>query len=310
MNDLREPRADVAPAATETLYAVQDVARLTGARVEQLRRWAKSGLLPPRRRDGSSLWYGFPDLIAARTAVDLIDRGVTTRQVREAVEVVRAWRPDLSQPLASLRVYSDHGRLVVRLDDALVEPRSGQAVLALPLGELAEAAQRVGEVVSVEPAARPLDAEGWVARGLDAEVEEDLDEAAACYARALDLEPEHPGALLNLGNVAYQSGQLREACEHYRAATQADPDYAEGWYNLANVLDDLGHLDAAARCYDTALDLAPDFADAHFNLALLWEKSGARERARTHWARFLELVSEGDSADLARSFLAAREDEG
>ncbi len=310
MNAPREPRADVAPAATETLYTVQDVARLTGARVDQLRRWAKSGLLPARRQDGSGLWYGFPDLIAARTAVDLIDRGVTTRQVREAIEVVRAWRPDLSQPLASLRVYSDHGRLVVRLDDALVEPRSGQAVLALPLGELAEAAQRVGEVVPVEPTPRPLDAEGWVARGLDAETAEDLDEAAACYARALALEPEHPGALLNLGNVAYQSGQLREACEHYRAATQADPDYAEGWYNLANVLDDLGHLDAAARCYDAALDLAPEFADAHFNLALLWEKSGARERARTHWARFLELVSEGDSADLARSFLAAREDEG
>ena len=30
MNDLREPRADVAPAATETLYTVHDVARLTG----------------------------------------------------------------------------------------------------------------------------------------------------------------------------------------------------------------------------------------------------------------------------------------
>lgn len=293
------------PSPVDGLYSARNVARLAGVRASRLRRWHLSGLLPARHREGAALFYSFPDVIAARAAVDLMDRGVTSRQVREAVEAVRAWRPDLSQPLASVRVFSDHGRLVVRLDDALVEPRSGQIVLALPVGPLAEAARAVGDVVDVEPPPRLADAEALVQRGLSFEERGELDAAEHHYQRALDVEPDHLGALLNLGNVAYARGDLHEAGERYRAATRADPEYAEGWYNLANVLDDLGHLDAAARCYALALDLAPDFADAHFNLALLWEKAGTRERARPHWGRYLELVADGTSAELARGFLAA-----
>jgi tetratricopeptide (TPR) repeat protein len=291
---------------TETLYSVQVVARLTGAPVDQLRRWARSGLLPPRRSEGNTHFYEFADVIAARTAMGLLDRGIRTRQVREAVEAVRAWRPDVTQPLASLRVLDDHGHLIVRMDETLLDPRSGQAVLALPMGPLAEAASAVGqvlEVVQAPPAPEPINARDWVRRGLEAENDEDLDSARSRYLRALELEPEHPGALLNLGNLTYARGELRAACELYRAATRADPTYPEAWYNLANTLDDLHHYDAAVHAYEVALKLAPDFADAHFNLGLCWEKQGQRARARPHWARFLELDPQGESSSIARDFL-------
>jgi len=296
------------PDALETLYALRDVARLTGASIEQLRRWHKSGLLPARTED--ELRYGFPDVVAARTAIDLINKGVTTRQVREAVEKVRAWRPDLNQPLASLRVVSDHGRLMVRIDEALVEPRSGQAVLDLPMEALLEAA---GEVISVRPPKTPTvedepqDADGWLRSGLDAESGGDPETAEMAYRRALSIEPTHPGALLNLGNLVYSRGKLRPACELYRAATRAAPDYPQAWYNLANVLDDLGHPDASARAYETALELDPSYADAHFNIALLWEKQGHRARARDHWQAYLDLDPDHPSASIARRFLDTEE---
>ena len=303
-----EPGADAArPEAAGALFALPELVRLTGATARQLRAWHKSGLLPARSTNGG-LFYGFQDVAAARTAVDLINRdGVTTRQVREAVEAVRGWRPDVAHPLSALRVVNDHGALVVRLDETLIEPRSGQAVLDLPMGPLYEAA---GEVVRMrpkpavpDPADEPQDADGWLRSGLDAEGRGDPEAAEMAYRRALSIEPTHPGALLNLGNLVYARGKLRPACELYRAATRAAPDYPQAWYNLANVLDDLGHPDAAARAYETAIELDPHYADAHFNLALLWEKQGQRRQARVHWEAYLDLDPEHPSAAIARKFL-------
>ncbi len=298
------------PQAAGALYALPELVRLTGATARQLRSWHKSGLLPARS-DNGGLFYGFQDVAAARTAIDLINKGVTTRQVREAVEAVRAWRPDVAHPLSALRVVSDHGTLVVRLDETLLEPRSGQAVLDLPMGPLYEAA---GEVVRMrpkppapDPADEPQDADGWLRAGLDAERGDDPETAEMAYRRALSIEPTHPGALLNLGNLVYARGKLRPACELYRAATRAAPDYPQAWYNLANVLDDLGHPDAAARAYETAIELDPAYADAHFNLALLWEKQGQRRQARVHWEAYLGLDPEHPSASIARRFLESDE---
>lgn len=298
------------PDAPGTLFALTELVRLTGASARQLRAWHKSGLLPARSEE-HGLRYGFQDVVAARTAIDLINKGVTTRQVREAVEAVRAWHPDMAHPLSALRVVSDHGTLVVRLDEALFEARSGQAVLDLPMGPLYDAA---GEVVRVrpgpkpaEPAEEPQDADGWLRAGLDAEAADDTEAAEMAYRRALSIEPTHPGALLNLGNLVYVRGKLRPACELYRAATRAAPDYPQAWYNLANVLDDLGHPDAASRAYETAIELDPGYADAHFNLALLWEKQGQRRQARTHWQAYLSLDPEHPSAAIARKFLESDE---
>lgn len=306
------PPGDDASTARWTRYALRDVARLTGASPDQLRRWHRTGMLPARSEENGALWYGFPDLAAARTAVDLKSKGLSTKSVREAVLAVRAMDPAVVQPLALMRVSSDKGRLTVRLDNTLVEPKTGQTLLDLPMGPLLEAA---GEVIRMRPRSKapkppadePQDAEGWLQQGLDAEATGDIETAEMAYRRALAVEPTHPGALLNLGNLVYARGKLRPACELYRAATRAAPDYPQAWYNLANVLDDLGHADAAARAYDTAIGLDPEYADAHFNLALLWEKQGVRERARHHWSAYLRLDPGHPSADIARRFLESEE---
>ncbi|MCA9538237.1 MAG: tetratricopeptide repeat protein [Myxococcales bacterium] len=296
------------PSALETLYSQKDVARLTGATLDQLRRWNRTGLLPARSQESGGLWYAFPDVVAARTAIDLIGQGVTARQVREAVETVRDWRPDLAHPLAALRLFSDRGKLVLRLEGDLVEPRSGQLMLDLPVAPLIQAAGKViavRPVAKVEPAREPVDAEGWLEAGLRAEECGDPEAAERAYRKALACDPTYPGALLNLGNLIYARGKTRPACELYRAATRAAPDYPQAWYNLANALDDLGHADAAVRAYATALELDPGYADAHFNLALLWEKQGQREQAGVHWRAYLQLDPDSPSASVARRFLQA-----
>ena len=290
------PSAD----GVDVLYTLAQVARLTGIRPDQLRRWHRSGLLPARELDGHR-GYNFPDVIAARTASGLIEQGVTTRRVREAVEAVRAWRVDARHPLASLRVYADAGKLFVRLDDALVEPDSGQLLLDLPVGEVQRCLD--GDLLRVAPQVDTKDADDWVREGIAAEDDGRGDTAHALYSRALAAQPGHAGALVNLGNMLYVRGDLESALDHYRRATQSAPAYSDAWYNLANALDDMGAADAAVSAYEHAIDLEPDYADAHFNLALLWEKLGQRGSARGHWSRYLRLEPQGVSAAIARRFL-------
>ena len=296
--------------SAETLYSLREVSKLTGAGVAQLRRWSRSGLLPARHRTAAGLWYTFGDIVAARTAVGLIKKGVATRQVREAVEGIRTWQPELSQPLASIRVVSNGGRVVVRFEETLVEPRSGQLLMDLSVGPIVKA---MGKIIS-GPAGDSTQemseddqgrAESWLQAGLAAEQRGDEEVAVDSYRRALSFDPAHPGALLNLGNLLFGRGQMRSACELYRAATRAAPTYPEAWYNLANVLDDLSHADAAVNAYKTAIELEPDYADAHFNLALLWEKEGRRADALLHWKAFLNLDPESPSAEIAREFVEA-----
>ncbi len=290
------------PLGEATPYGVRDLVRLTGAPEAQLRRWHRSGLLPATRVD-SALRYRFADVIAARTARALLAQGLTTRRVREAVEAVRAWRPDVPHPLASLRVFAEGGHLLVRIDDQVMVGHSGQLLLDLPLAE--ELPPAVLAPVQALGTDVPRDADGWVDWARAAELSgEPSAVALGRYAQALQLDPAHPGALIGAGNVAFVDGRLEDAQGLYERATRAAAQHPHPWYNLANVLDERGQVDAAASAYAAALGRDPDFVDAHFNLALLWEKHGQRGRAAPHWTRVVELDPGSDAEALARRFLA------
>ena len=93
-----------------------------------------------------------------------------------------------------------------------------------------------------------------------------LEEAIACYRRALELKPDYAKAHNNLGNALKDQGKLDEAVACYRRALELKPDYAEAHNNLGNALKDQGKLEEAVACYRRALELKPDYAEAHSNL--------------------------------------------
>ena len=101
-----------------------------------------------------------------------------------------------------------------------------------------------------------------------------LDEAVACYRRALELKPDFAEAHNNLGNALKDQGKLDEAVACYRRALELKPDYAEAHNNLGNALKDQGKLDEAVACYRRALELKPDYAEAHSNLGSALEEMG------------------------------------
>ena len=98
-----------------------------------------------------------------------------------------------------------------------------------------------------------------------------LDEAVACYRRALELKPNYAEAHNNLGAALQDRGKLGEAVACYRRALELRPDFAEAHNNLGNSFREQGKLDEAVACCRRALELKPNFAEAKLSLGDLHE---------------------------------------
>ena len=122
------------------------------------------------------------------------------------------------------------------------------------------------------------------------------DEAAACYERALRLNPGYAEARNNLGNVLKDRDKLDEAAACYQRALELKPDYALAHYNLGLLWQDRGHLDDAVTCYRHALRWDPAYSEAHNNLGNALKDQGALDEAVASFRKALELKPDDHAA--------------
>ena len=116
-----------------------------------------------------------------------------------------------------------------------------------------------------------------------------LDEAVACYRRALELRPDYAEAHNNLGVAFKDQGKLDEAVACWRRALELEPDYAEAHGNLGVAFKEQGKLDEAVACCRRAVELKPDDAEAHNNLGVAFKEQGKLDEAVACYRRALEL---------------------
>jgi tetratricopeptide (TPR) repeat protein len=100
-------------------------------------------------------------------------------------------------------------------------------------------------------------------------------EAAAHFAKAIDLRPGFAEAMNNLGVMRQSDGRLEEATSLYRQALAAKPSYAEAHNNLGVMLQAQGKLDEAISHFKEAVRLNPSYALAKENL-----ETAIREREK------------------------------
>lgn len=281
-------------------YTTEQVARIFRIPLERLRRLQREGVLPASILDGRRRYYSFQDLVAVRTYVGLVRSGVEARRVRSVVSQLRTLLPEVTHPLSELRVCSDGDRIVVtRAGEGRFDGESGQRLIDFDVEGLSR------EVVArLEPAREtPRRADDWFERACMLEDAGDLDAAEEALRRALDLEPHHVAAVINLGNLRYRRGDVDGARRQYEQALAIAPDRAEGYYNVGFLLLDGGDPRAAVPLLHAALDRDPEFPDAYYNLALAYERLGRFDRARSLWRRCLELDPTGAYAEDAREGL-------
>ena len=266
----------------------------------QLRAWEKQGFVE------ASVNFGFSDLLALKTLKKLREFKITPRQIRQAIASLKVRLKDVDYPLAQLRITADGRRIAVHVSGSRMEPVSGQLLFDFDSNEL-ENLRAFPMKETSSPAASAIkeqESESWFQRGLTLEeTGAPVGEAVAAYRKAIEANPQAPGALVNLGTIAFRMRRLKEAEAYYQRAVAADPDYALAHFNLGNLHDEQGNSDDARRYYATALRLNPRYADAYFNLALLCERNGDILQAIGYWQNYLKLDSTSTWAGAARKQL-------
>jgi tetratricopeptide (TPR) repeat protein len=281
-------------------YSREAVRRVLGVSEKRLKSWEKAGLIP------HSDTFTFKDLIALRALHQLVESKIAPRQIKRAIDSLKAKLTGIEKPLSELRIFSNGKTIEVQVSGQKMEAISGQLLFDFEARELG-AVQTLEPKPAPKPASPKLavnEAEQWFQRGLTLEeTGAPPDQALEAYRKAIELNPNAAGALVNLGTIAFRSQRLHDAIIYYQRAIEADPRYPLAHFNLGNVYDEMGQLDPAREQYELALRLNPGYADAHFNLALVAERKSDHLRAVKHWKAYLKLDPSSSWADQARKQL-------
>lgn len=164
--------------------------------------------------------------------------------------------------------------------------------------------------------------------------------AEALYNQALQLDPEHPGALYYLGRLAFEDGRFELAFELVAKLTTegsddfeafhlqglaahrldrkalaiesieksiaCEPAYAVAHFSLGNILRLEHRLDEARACYERALALDANVPDLFANLALVCEQQGRLFEAEACLHREIALRPAADAYDRLGAVLFAQ----
>lgn len=245
-------------------YSASDVRVLFDLSPNELAKLERMRLVRPVLRTHSDRYYTFQDLVLFRQVRAALDRGTSLAQAARRLRLER------------------QGQMSLHFESA--PPH------VIPF-------RRPGE--------ENYSAEDWYQIGVEIDEDPaDFVRATHAYERALELDPHHVGALVNLGNIHYRTGQIDEARRLYERALALDPRNPKVHYNLGNVYDDLKEFRTAIRFFEAALRLNPANADAHFNLGLVHDRLGDVEKVRKHMLAYLRLAPEGEMAEVAAEYLS------
>lgn len=281
---------------TSDRFTRREFQRLLDVTDKQLSYWERLRLVSPRK-GGAEKFYDFRDLISLRTAKQLIEKGVSANRLRRSLVALNQKLSEVEAPLTELRILSNGRDVVVERNGARLEPISGQFVLNFDTQELRDKIRYMPE----------RSAEDWFSLALQYEGDPNSRAAAIdAYQRVLASDPEHGEALINLGMLFYDGGDLEEAAGCFQRAVSLNKDSAIGQFNLGSVLEELGQLENARQHLRLAVRIEPHYADAHYNLAFVCDKLGAHPEAREHWQRYIELDPGSPWCNYARERLASR----
>ncbi|HYA17326.1 MAG TPA: tetratricopeptide repeat protein [Bryobacteraceae bacterium] len=290
-----------APAAG---YRRADVLRMVDVTEKQLRAWERQGLVP------AADTFGFSGLLALKTLKRLRESNIKPAQIRQAMEALKERLENVDFPLTQLRITAEGRRIAVHVAGNRMDPLSGQLLLDFDAKEIEKLRtlppkeERAAKESDRDREAREREAEDYFQRGLTLEeTGAPLDDAVAAYQKAIELNPNASGALVNLGTIAFRRHRLKEAALLYNRALEADPTYPLAHFNLGNLYEEQADFGSARRHYLEALRLNPRYADAQFNLALLCERTGDLLQAIGYWQSYLRLDATSSWASTARKQL-------
>ena len=123
-------------------------------------------------------------------------------------------------------------------------------------------------------------------------------EATWALRKELELNPNHGGALVELGELYFRNGELQEAAEQFSKLLKIAPEHFAATLGLAKVLiaqkqwaNALNHLQAAEK-------IAPAEPAVQYNLMLAYRGLGRTEESRRAFAAFERLKQQQSPASF------------
>jgi DNA-binding transcriptional MerR regulator len=137
-------------------FTSKQVISVTGVTRRQLTYWRKTGLVvPTQQTPGGHARYSFTDLIALKTAKQLVDAGISVQRIRTSIASLLRFLPSLQQPLTELSIVATGDVILAFHRGSVFEALTGQEWI-VPVVELE---QQLRQLSHKPPASRPLQGE-------------------------------------------------------------------------------------------------------------------------------------------------------
>ena len=120
----------------------------------------------------------------------------------------------------------------------------------------------------------------------------------------LSQNPRDLEALVGLGRIYLQTGQMPKAIEFYKRALEVDGSNVSALSGLAMILAQAGHSDQALGLFDRVLAINPQVPMALlFRGRLLYEDKKDFSGAIANWEEFLRIMPQGGPAEVVRGWI-------
>ena len=267
-----------------TGYSTNEVAELLGLKPSQVRAFVKTGLLNAAigHQPYHRYRYSFQDIVLLRMAKQLREANAGNYAIAKTLRTLKARLP-AGKSLSSVRVVVVGHDVLVREQDSLWDPESGQIQIDFPMSSLTrEVAPMVKAAARDAQLEVNTSADDWYDLGIDLEMIGDYEEAKHVYRKAIEQDPTHSDACVNLGRLLHISGDVGAALKLFNKALEFSPQNATAWFNLGVAHEGQDSTEQAVSAYKKALSLDYSFPDAHYNLARLYEQIGDKRAAVRH----------------------------
>ena len=115
-----------------------------------------------------------------------------------------------------------------------------------------------------------------------------LEEAAAAYEQALEINPQLPDVHTRLIYIYGRLGQLAKAEEHYQTAIRLGPKTAEAYFNHGTLNLGQGKSPEAEGEFRKAVEINPRYAEAQNSLGYLLDGQGKKLEAIAEFRQAIE----------------------
>jgi DNA-binding transcriptional MerR regulator len=273
--------------------------------VHLIRRWERMGLIKAVAHVCRLPFFDFQEVASARRLAELIEAGISVREIQTSLGSLEAVVGVGARPLAQLEILASDRHLLYR--DSLGRLKTARGQRLFDFDEPTQA-QASDAPALQHPSMAPPDHSHWTAREFSEEAHRladagDLAGAVEMLRMSLMDDQDAPDVQFYLAEVLYRQGNVSGALERYYVAAESDHHYLEAWTQIGCLHAELGQLAAAIDAFEIALDVHPDFPDAHLHKAEVLHQMGRSDQAIVHWRKYLEFDQSGPWAEVARQRL-------